>query len=37
MNFQKKNNLKMLKVGFDKISKPFNLGFYKQVGIPSTL
>lgn len=32
--FSKKNNLKILKVGFDKISKPFNLGFYKQVGIP---
>ena len=33
-DFSKKNNLEILKVGFDKISKPFNLGFYKQIGIP---
>ena len=31
LNYALKNNLKILKIGFEKRKKPFNSGFYKQL------
>lgn len=33
-NFSKRNNLQLLMVGYSKTFNPFNLSFYKQLGIP---
>ena len=37
LNYSLENDLKILKIGFEKRKKPFNSGFYKQLNMPFSI